>query len=287
MRYLPLLNLYLTHAYYADRRCPDFQVEPTPQTRRLLNNYRCVVKPLSNGVRILTAADGGAPFIRMDKGMAFAFQLILRNPDFALFTDLAESGPAARLYTNERVDIGTQVPLKLIAPQSPPVPRRPNGMFAAVEIAYRDSAPAIDRGPGEFLVDFGAKQAWWKYYLVTDTTSDVFRIADQDRDAPLTFGDGTELKDPAKASDNVAAALAAQYPKLRILRFTSASAIPCRQKPRRSLRLFVGDSLAVETLPNPSIRNYTIDAEAGGVPGKNSLFHVIKFFTNLGSTSGG
>ena len=28
MKYLPLLNLYLTHTYHTDGRCPDFRIEP-------------------------------------------------------------------------------------------------------------------------------------------------------------------------------------------------------------------------------------------------------------------
>ncbi len=91
MKYLPLFNLHLTHPYYTDDRCPDFQIEPTPDTHRRLNNYRCVLKPKPNGVQVLaTVTDHGVPFIPMHKNALFAFHLRLQNPDFALFTDLAE-----------------------------------------------------------------------------------------------------------------------------------------------------------------------------------------------------
>src|SRR6476619_268342 len=104
MKYLPLLNLYLTHTYHADGRCPDFRIAPTLETQRLLDNYRCVLKPLPNGIRALMAvADDGAPLIPLRKGMTFAFQLWLQNPDFAMFTDLTEiAKTVAPVYTNDQ-----------------------------------------------------------------------------------------------------------------------------------------------------------------------------------------
>lgn len=282
MKRWPLLDVYLTHAYYADRRCPDFQIEPTPETQRLLANYRCVMKPLSNGIRLLAAADDGAMFIQPSHSLRFAFQLVLRNPDFPLFTDLSGIDQAVTpLYVNERISTREPVSLKLVS--RPSSTRRARSVFADVEITYGDSPPDLVSGPDKFQIEFEAKQARWKYYVVTDTAS-ALRIAAQDKDAPLSFDD---LKGSPKASDSIAAALAEQYPIARIQRFMSTSAIPCRQQPRTSLQLFADAALAVSSLPNPSPRNYTPDVESGGAPGEICLFQVVKFLTHLSSTSGG
>jgi hypothetical protein len=103
MRYLTLFNLEIVHAYYIDQRCPDFQIEPTPGTQKLLNDCRCILKPLPNGLRILVAVNNeNTPFIPLPTNPVFTFHLRLRNPDFGLFTDLADvSQLTAPLYSNE------------------------------------------------------------------------------------------------------------------------------------------------------------------------------------------
>jgi hypothetical protein len=82
-------------------------------------------------------------------------------------------------------------------------------------------------------------------------------------------------------------ALAQQYPEMQRRRFVSEALIACRQTARRSIQLFVDDSLALGALPNPSLRNYSIDVKQGGLPGEDCLFHVTPFFTHLIPTSGG
>ncbi len=89
MKYLPLLELHLLHPYYADQRCLDFAIEPTPATQQLINNQRCVLKLVPDGLRLLLLVDDqNAPFIPLPADLVLTFQLKLQNPDFALFTDL-------------------------------------------------------------------------------------------------------------------------------------------------------------------------------------------------------
>jgi hypothetical protein len=102
MKFLELLRLELVHDYYPDRRCPDFQIEPTAATQTLLKNCRAVIKPVPGGIRLLVpASDEDLPFIPLPAKPVFAFHLRLENPDFVLFTDLAEiNATTAPLYTN-------------------------------------------------------------------------------------------------------------------------------------------------------------------------------------------
>lgn len=108
MKFLPVFVLRVTHAYYADGRCPDFLIEPNPETERLLSNHRCVLKPLPDGIRVLTAVDdGGKAFIALPPEATFTFHLRLHNPDFVLFTDLSDiNKQAAPLYTNAGLKSG-------------------------------------------------------------------------------------------------------------------------------------------------------------------------------------
>lgn len=91
MKYLTLFVLRLTHAYYADGRCPDFEIEPAPATQRLLKNHQCVLKSMPGEVRVLVAASADqGQFIPLPLGATFTFRLRLWHPNFALFTDLTE-----------------------------------------------------------------------------------------------------------------------------------------------------------------------------------------------------
>lgn len=113
MRYLQLFRLEVLHSYYADQRCPDFEIEPMEDTRKLLKNYRCVSKPLTNGLRVFIAVnDDGTAFIPLPEteALVFGFHLRLRNPDFPLFTDLETTSQlAAPLYTNETPAAGGEL----------------------------------------------------------------------------------------------------------------------------------------------------------------------------------
>lgn len=293
MKYVPLLTLQLVHPYYADGRCRDFVVEPTPETQRLLGGYRCIVRPLADGLRIaVTAADDGAPLVPLPAGLRLVFQLRLRNPEFALVTELPSGGGSAPLlYTHASVSPRTPTALTLAPPaasrQAAPAPTDgppTQRVFARVEIAYGGAAPNIAAGPDVFQLEFSARQARWSYYVVTDNASATLRIVDQSKAGPLTF---EPARQPAPATDRVAADLAARYPGLRVVRLVSTAAVPCRQTARRSLQLFADTTLAIAGLPNPSPQHYALDVEANSVPDVPYLYQVVTLIANPSSPAGG
>lgn len=103
MKFITWIELRLKHSYYTDERCPDFEIEPTPETQKLLNNYRCVFKTLPDGMRILIATtdDGTSSLIPLQPGMKLSFYLRLQNSDFPLFTDMTRvNGTVAPVYCN-------------------------------------------------------------------------------------------------------------------------------------------------------------------------------------------
>jgi hypothetical protein len=103
MKYRAVFSLRLRHSFYANNRCRDFQIEPAVYTQRLLKNYRCVLKPLPDGILVLTAAgENDEPLIPILGNVTFAFQLRLLNTNFSLFTELSDiTCKAAPLFTNE------------------------------------------------------------------------------------------------------------------------------------------------------------------------------------------
>ena len=356
MKFLPLMNLNLTHPYYTDGRCPDFGIEPTLETQRLLKIYRCVLRPVPHGIQILTAVtDQSIPFIPLQKGVTFAFQLYLQNPDFALFTDLTEIVQTlAPLYTNAEASPAKPVQLALVSQRAwaterfvvgqpagedrftlagrplaglqladfalegssgsivnltdydaaakiitvnsstmevgdpfkityETAPQRARGVFADVEIHYNDSLPEIMAGPGEFQIAFTAKKARWKYYLIADKVEAQFHIEDKGV-SPIVFSDEnrTNLNQQPDAADDIAQALAAQYPTMQRLRFVSDDLISCQQAARKSLQLRLNGNQVVGALPNPSLQNYSTTQVTGNgnLPKEEALFQVIKYFTH-------
>lgn len=107
MRYLPLFELCTRHAYYSDGRSPDFVIEPTSETSRLIKNTRCIIKALPDGLRVVTSVkDTGDTFIPFAAGTVLGFEMRIKNPDFALITDPADISTApSPLYSNAAIAV--------------------------------------------------------------------------------------------------------------------------------------------------------------------------------------
>lgn len=108
MNYLALLRFEIKHTYYQDSCSPDFLVEPTTATARLLRNHRAVIKPFRYGVQLYIAEDPSkpsTPLIPFTDPIRFEFALRLRNKAFASFTDLKDlvslKPGYAPLYSND------------------------------------------------------------------------------------------------------------------------------------------------------------------------------------------
>src|SRR5262245_10546858 len=109
MKHAALLDLFLTHSFYTDRRCPDFAIEPSADTAQLLRNHRCELRVRPSGIRVLTALDAvsGKPLLPLPGDAILRFHLALQNDDFALFTDLdAVNALPLPLFTNAGLAAG-------------------------------------------------------------------------------------------------------------------------------------------------------------------------------------
>ena len=353
MKFLPFLDLQVKHNYYTDGQCSDFWVEPTGATQKLLENQRCVLKTMPNGVRILIAVtEQNTEFIPLAKDVVFAFHLRLRNPDFALFTDLTELAQVgAPLYTNAELSPGQPGQLRLVSRQAwateqfmvrqpaqadhftlqgrplpllhltdfnvemagatgklsqydeaskiitldsraaktgdrislryPIQPQQTSHVFAEVEIHYNDSVPKIAQGPGAFQIVFHAKQARWKYYIITDKTTAQVQIDNKEAPSPVfSAKNRTDLQQQPDATDSMATLLAAQYPQLQRWRLVSDDLVACQQAARKAMQLSLDGNPVLGTLPNPSFQNYSTDSSNGNPQPVDSLFQVVKYFTH-------
>ena len=75
MKFLTVFTLRIKNTYYADTRCRDFQIEPTANTERFLQNQRCIMKPLPDGIQVVTPLDDkGESLISVPANATFAFR---------------------------------------------------------------------------------------------------------------------------------------------------------------------------------------------------------------------
>lgn len=174
-------------------------------------------------------------------------------------------------------------------------PKLDRGVFADVEILVNDTLPQADglaEEPREFQIVFEAKKARWVFYCITDrngATAD-FRIIDtasSNSTPPLVFGDDnrTDLLQDPDPSDVVATGLAEQYPELSRLRFVSDALVPCRQAPRAHIELHANGQQLSRSLPNPSVRNYSmLQVKADEI--QDAFFHVVKYLSQSFSKTG-
>jgi hypothetical protein len=284
-----ILELLVKHSFYADGRCPDFAIEPSVETARLLRNHRCLVGATPGGLRVLTALDAGTgqPFLPLPTGTVLRFHLEQQNTDFSLFTDLGDltsvsvDGQPRPLFTNAGLAPGAAGELLLVAGDS----ARARGIFADVDIHLDGQSPGPQ--PAAFHVAFQAKQWRWAYYCVTDlpTSGDDLTIVDT---APNPNGtvdvllfsaaNRTKLDEQPDIADPIAVQIAGRYPGMRCVRMLSDQAVTCHEEPRKHLELWHGTDRLSGPLPNPSVR--CVSRMSAEQPPQDLLFQIVKYRAN-------
>lgn len=246
MKYIVLLELGLTHPFYADRGCPDFAIEPSDESTALLRNHRCLLRPHATGLRVILPVDGARqPFLALPVDTPLRFHLTLQSDVFALFTDLtAIRSKPAPVFTSEGSSEGELV----LASRD----KLPPGVFAGIELYL--GGLSLDAAPLSFRVVFQARRARWAYYCVTDLAPNGGELRIVDAPPPgatdlLLFGEDPDPDDP------IARQIVGWYPGMRCIRFLSDQAVACSEVPRRHLELRRGDERIAGPLPNPPLRN--------------------------------
>ena len=332
MKFLPLIDLRIRHAYYVDGRCNDFSIDPSAATQRLLINYRCIVRHLPDGLSVNTAAvDSAQPFLPLPQGENLVFHLRATNPEFPLFTDLAGfADNMAPVFTTKGAS-GKPMVLKLSARTATQTERlvfpaeEANAEFAlggqplagAPGAAYLvnglDGVPTVSPGkteqritvqaeakpsarpftvtypvrpqlpPGIFadveiqvgtvetacVIQFQARQAYCRYYLITGPTltADSYSIVSSDK---FTASD----VDPA---DSIGLALQNQSVPaggVQVKCFTSDAQLPVGPSVPRDLQFQQGNSKSTERLAVPPVRNMCL------VNDQTAFFQIIRKTAN-------
>jgi hypothetical protein len=252
MKYALLFGLGLKHSYYSSGLCSDFALVPDSNTARLFRNHRCILKPNANGADIyVEMGDDEKPKIAFSQNVTLSFELHLKNPEFPLFTDSALlDGDADYQITYRK--------------------QATDNFFSKIDI-QRD----FNQVTGDKVeIAFSAKPALWVYYLVTDQgdSGTVFSVISPDSQAIAWKQENGQ--------DRISQKLADQYPGTRQLRFISEQLVPCRESGLQHIQLLYGENIIIESLPNPSWRNYFQTEMAANGGSIDAIFQVVKYLTN-------
>jgi hypothetical protein len=282
VKHAAILELRVTHSFYTDGKCPDFAIEPSTETARLLRNHRCVLGSSPSGVRVQTALDTstGQPFLPLPPNAVLRFHLELQNGDFDRFTDLdAVSALASPLFTNAAPPAGDPGELTLVLGAT----ARQPGVFAEVEIHL--DGWGFGSGVPAFLVAFEARQWRWAYYCVTDLVPNGSDLTIVDSSPAgttdmLVFSaaNTTKLDEVLDPHDPIGGQLSGRYPTMRCLRMISDKAVACFEEPRKYLELRHGADRLSGPLPNPSVRRVS-RISTPGQP-QDILFQILKYRAN-------
>ncbi len=282
--YAVVAEVVLEHEYYADGQCPDFAVEPSPETARLLLRLGLLSRSTPSKFAVLAPVSGpetSTPRLQAPPlNVSLEFHLRLRNEDFPFFTDLTrltdllsnpsaavEKAPPGRPPTSPGVhgSQGALVASGLARDSVTPVSTSAAPLDATADTTILRRPLVLPTGrprpfasvrvvlenvrpgtssPARQSVRFAARQASWVYYC-------IMRAAG----APSIWDAADEVQFKiADLSDPFLLHLKREHPGLHCTCVVSEKPVACREQPR-TLNLFLADSLVLAGLPNPSMRS--------------------------------
>jgi len=111
----PLLDLRVTHPFYADLRCGDLVIEPSAATAALMRRLRLTCKTFPDHVSLYAElTPNGAAFAAAAAPLSLDFMLRPRGTEFTLITDLTGvAAQSAPVFTNAGVAPADPLNLRL------------------------------------------------------------------------------------------------------------------------------------------------------------------------------
>ncbi|MCK9395306.1 MAG: hypothetical protein M0Q44_06930 [Methylobacter sp.] len=269
MNYSPLVMITLKHSFYDGGGCPDFTVVPNPNTARLLNNHRCIVKSNIYGLSVYVPVDNQQPLIHFTDNSLLSFDLTLKTGEFSLYTDqrFELSSPDDLQVYQAGFTVKPEQDILTTAKANEPL----------LSIAIQRDFNQIKAIPDNDEIRFFAKPVLWFYYLVTDSgNSEQLAIVDVSQDPQKT----TWQRYTPLEGDSIYAQLVRHYPAMAIVCFVSEQALACRESCAKHLQLKLGEHIVFEQLPGPSYRNYFhIETKTGSKP-TDAIYAIVNYFTN-------
>ena len=248
IRFRILFTVTLSHTYYQDGLCKDFDFIIPVDTQQWLNNGRLLAKVREGKLYVLfEVGKDDEPLVSI-AGQILRFGLKLNNPFFSNFTQLDIDSAQAFLYKNT-----TTNPNQLAPPENKPVISLPKelqrqGVFGIVEITL-DNEHFYTTDPKkvpDFKIPFAAREETLKYYVVaknyTDTEIEQLTVSDQGNSG-ITFT--SEFIDHNLLG--------------RVLLFKSMTAVKRQETVREKIQLNKNGEALIKYLPQPSVSKTVAD----------------------------
>lgn len=208
-------------------------------------------KVSSAGIQVKTAVDEAneMPLLSLAEGTKLSFFLTLQNPCFSSFTALNEPKKGHIYVFSNNADQETLSHSEILI--SDVVVDQTT--FALVEIQVTNGLLATLEQEKKFIIQFNAVGSFWKYYLVTPTSSNDYTISNVSTNDTAAINFQKVLIDsPLALQDKVAEALLEEFPNQKTYRFTSTTEVAFQAMGRKNIQLKRGNNTLIQHLPNPS-----------------------------------
>ncbi|MEM8641112.1 MAG: hypothetical protein AAGG51_20205 [Cyanobacteria bacterium P01_G01_bin.54] len=260
--YRPYFSLQVQHAAVPPGQNTGFLLQPSLACAQQLRNYRLVLKPQTNGLRLLLPLEmDGQPPIPLPADLRWTFLLQLQDPTILARTQLDPSYQPQSLSVFRNEFLAAQDGRELTATRLQPTdpdppadlatlsPAQRSRLFGIVEIEHHPAFTLAEPQPYDFTISFAVREQVWNYYLVVQkgTSFEDFSIKDKENLIQFT------LPEIATEHDPIAATIYQRFPESQALVLHSQTAIACRARSRPNLQLIKqGTTKAwIPHLPNP------------------------------------
>ncbi len=202
--YRKLLEVEFTHNYYPSGKLAsnDFKIAATPETKKIIENYRLILKLFENKIEIIQECDKKPKsieaVIEIDEQLKFEFIIGLANKNFFNFTDIRfpamrkemfyfsnkkeekihKEGNMSKNDTVSKDDIISIKELALSKKQSS------SGIIGLLRLYTNEFVnKAIQtKEPFKYSIGFAERKAYWQYNVIEkfNSTKNI-NIIDEDK----------------------------------------------------------------------------------------------------------
>jgi hypothetical protein len=197
-RYVTLLDVVLTHAYYDQGYCPHIVLEPTAECQAFLRHHRLQWKQKPLGGAIVGSDPAIIPL--PTEPVPLSWHICLRNMEFLTVTQLvAGQSMAGKVYALSYQG-GSWSPMTASTVEGP--------VTAGAIALVRVSIPLETSTSRKVEYAFQTPEVQWQYYIVTDANyTETLRI----------FSNGTAVSTPVNGETAELPMVRNRYPQKRIV----------------------------------------------------------------------
>lgn len=264
MNYRKLFSITILHDYFSNNLYGGFRLVPTPRTHNHLLGHKLIVKESEFGLTILIGiSDTGnnLPFLSIDNGTMFEFEMILKDNHFSSFTDLItlenlnspileEDEQEILVYpSNSAPNGGTLIATKQASQDKNLV------SWAKISIDYQDFL-GMD-SPPDFNIQYEASESLWRYFLLLNSSDSIpsYSVLDGNASPFITFDNPVDITSDPTLGGPIGIQLMEKFGNVKGMMIQSSSQIKYQQNAHKNIRLINSGNVLIHHMPNPSYLN--------------------------------